>query len=103
MAQDRWKGFTSGRTRAGALVEETAAAIRRDVQQMLLEPGLSINFGIIEQYQEMLRALERFAQAVSESNPGYWRKDLSKETQDDLDVADHALHILLGLYGPKEA
>jgi hypothetical protein len=103
MAVDRWKGFSEGRTRAQALVSEMSEQIRRDVQWILLEPGLAINFGIIQQYSEMLRSLERFAEVVSESNPGYWRKDLPKGVQDDLNIAHHALNILLGLYGPREA
>ena len=103
MAKDVWKGYPEGRTRAQALVDHTAELLRRDVQQMLLQPGLLVPYEIIEEYRGMLHALEAFAEAISESNSGCWRKDLPKQVQDDLNLADHAINMLGRFYEPAQA
>jgi hypothetical protein len=100
---DTFRNAPKARENAARTLALMAQGIRGDVEHLLLTPDLSISFKVIESYAAMLASVEKFAESCSNSNPGYWRRDLPPEVAEDLLRARHILRVLDTMYCPVQA
>jgi hypothetical protein len=98
-------GNSEDEERAKALRDTLIEILRRNAQQLLLTPavhGSPVAYDIIVSYEQMLVSWEKFAEAISASNPGFWMRDLPKDVGVDYRRAQHAINTLQRIYAPTQ-